>query len=244
MAIGIIGGSGLYEFAQAAPDAATVEYETDYGPVELTRVRLHEREVFFLPRHGPDHSIPPHRINFRANIAALHMAACTDILATNAVGSLRRYISPSELVLPDQYIDFTKQRHTTFHDDFSEGAVHIDQTEPYSAALREKAHTAADDMRIRLHDGGVYICAEGPRFETPAEISMFAQWGADVVGMTGVPEVILANELDIRYLSICIVTNYAAGMPQAEITHEDVMEIMDSRVDDVRDLLGRIIAID
>ena len=244
MAIGVIGGSGLYEFVQSAPDANGVGYDTEYGPVELVRAHLHDREVFFLPRHGPDHAIPPHMINFRANIAALHEAGCTDILATNAVGSVRRYISPSELVVPDQYIDFTKTRHSTFHDDFSEGAVHIDQTEPYSPALREKAHAAAEDMRLRLHDGGVYICAEGPRFETPAEIAMFAQWGADVVGMTGVPEVTLANELDIRYLSICIVTNYAAGMPQAEITHEEVMEIMESRVEDVRDLLGRIIAID
>lgn len=244
MAIGVIGGSGLYEFGESAPDATSVEVETDYGTVQLTRATLHDREVHFLPRHGPEHTIPPHQINFRANIAALNQVGCTDILATNAVGSLRRYISPSELVLPDQYIDFTKRRLATFFDDFTDGAMHIDQTEPYSASLREKANTAAEQMHIRLHDGGVYICAEGPRFETPAEISMFAQWGADVVGMTGVPEVTLANELDIRYLSICVVTNYAAGMPQAEISHDEIMQMMESRMDDVRELITRIIAID
>ncbi|MFP3903276.1 MAG: MTAP family purine nucleoside phosphorylase, partial [Armatimonadota bacterium] len=161
---------------------------------------------------------------------------------TNAVGSLRRYITPGELVLPDQYIDFTKSRQQTFYDDFSEETVHIDQTEPYSASLREKAVKEASSMRVKLHDGGVYICTEGPRFETPAEISMFSQWGADVVGMTGVPEVVLANELDMRYLSICIVTNYAAGMPQAEVNHEEIMEVMDGSMDTVRDLLARIIA--
>jgi 5'-methylthioadenosine phosphorylase len=241
MAIGVIGGSGLYAFGRSAPDAAEITIETRYGTVELTRATVQGREVYFLPRHGNDHSIPPHQINFRANIAALNEAGCTDIIATNAVGSLRRYISPSALVLPDQYIDFTKTRHPTFFDDFSERAMHIDQTEPYSASLREKAIVCGDRMHLRLHDGGVYICTEGPRFETPAEISMFAQWGADVVGMTGVPEVTLANELDIRYLSICIVTNYAAGMPQAEIEHEEIMQMMKSRIEDVRQLVTRII---
>ncbi|MFO7945648.1 MAG: S-methyl-5'-thioadenosine phosphorylase [Armatimonadota bacterium] len=242
MATGVIGGSGLYTFIASETNAKQITRKTEYGTVELTRATIGDTEVFFLPRHGPDHSIPPHTINYRANIMALYDTDCTSIVATNAVGSLRRYISPGELVVPDQYIDFTRSRHQTFYDDFSEKTVHIDQTEPYSASLREKAVNAGSHMGVRLHDGGVYICTEGPRFETPAEISMFAQWGADVVGMTGIPEVVLANELDMRYLSICIVTNYAAGMPQAEVDHEEIMEVMDSSIDTVRDLITRIIA--
>ncbi len=239
MAIGIIGGTGLYEFAsrEGGPRLAELRHETPYGAADLYKGARGGRELYFLPRHGQGHVLPPHQVNFRANIMALHELGCTHIIATNAVGSLRQDMAPGNLVIPHDYIDFTKNRPTTFFDRRGDGAVHIDQTAPYCPQLRETIISAAEDAPVTVHPQGVYVCTEGPRFETPAEITMFGRWGADVVGMTTVPEVVLANELKMRYASICIVTNYAAGITGRPLTEGEVVEMMTRRIDVVRDLI-------
>ena len=241
MAIGIIGGTGLYTLAQSdGPGFREFTHNTTYGAAQLFELQLHGRTVYFLPRHGSPHRIPPHRINYRANIAALHELGCDHIIASNAVGSLRLNMAPGEFVLPDGYIDATRQRPTTFFDGGDEGVVHIDQTTPYCPKLRDAILQAGEGLSIHPH--GVYICTEGPRFETPAEIGMYALWGADVVGMTGVPEVVLACELGISYATICVVTNYAAGISGQPLTGEEVVGMMNRRIDVIRSLIGDTVA--
>jgi 5'-methylthioadenosine phosphorylase len=238
MRLAIIGGTGVYGLASAAVgDPKPVE--TTYGPTVVSPAELSGHEVFFLARHGPDHAIPPHRINYRANIAAIRDLGCTAVIATNAVGSLRRDIPPASFIVPDQFIDFTKVRPLSFFDGDSEhGVKHVDMTEPYCPNVRGWLLAAAAEVGERCADGGTYLCAEGPRFETPAEIRMFAAWGADVVGMTGVPEVVLAREAGLCYASLCLVTNFAAGISTTPLSHQEVTELMDGRIEDVNELLA------
>src|SRR5690606_34061261 len=145
------------------------------------------------------------------NIAAVAQLGCQAIIATNAVGSLRPQMKPGDYVLPDQFLDFTKTRPLTFFDGDDGKVRHIDFTEPYCPSLRSTVGHCLRERGLRVHEPATYLCAEGPRFETPAEIRMFSAWGADVVGMTGVPEVVFAHELGLCYASLCIVTNMAAG---------------------------------
>lgn len=236
MTIGLITGSGLQAFSLEGCEA--LSRETEFRRVELQKAWLQGQQIYLLRRHGPTHSLPPHRINYRANIRALYDLGCEIVLATNAVGSLRAHIAPGEFVLPDQFIDCTKLRPTTFFEGVSEenalsGTVaqefarvrHIDMTEPYCPHVRMQLISLAEQQRIRLHPAGTYICTEGPRFETPAEIRAYAQWGADVVGMTGVPEVVLARELGMCYASICLVTNRAAGLGGARLSAKEIEQI-------------------
>jgi len=230
MTIGLITGSGLEAFG--FDTCEDVAFETDYGRVALQRGQAGERTVFLLRRHGAAHDIPPHRINYRANIRALREAGCRAIVATNAVGSLRLVMKPGDLMLPDQFIDCTKLRPTTFFDGATEGTPaavaairHVDVSEPYCPHLRSQLVTTIERHALKVHPAGTYICTEGPRFETPAEIRAYAQWGADVVGMTGVPEVVLARELGMCYVSLCLVTNFAAGMSAGPITSAEIEQI-------------------
>lgn len=242
MRIGLIAGSGiedLYDGEQ--PRALTVQ--THYGLAEVFIFRLESREVVLLPRHGKGHSVPPHRINYQANIRALADLECTCVIATNAVGSLNMNMAPGDFVIVDQFLDFTKARPLTFFDGEDGVVRHVDMTEPYCPRVREALRQAgAEELGGSLHLGGVYLCAEGPRFETPAEIRMYAQFGADVVGMTGVPEVVLAREAGLCYATICVVSNWAAGISDAPITHEEVVAIMDERKPALLALLRRAIA--
>ncbi len=239
MAIGIIGGTGLCEFAatETSTGLAELRHKTAYGAAELLRGEGEGHELYFLPRHGADYAIPPHRVNYRANIMALYELGCTHVIATNAVGSLRLEMPPGDLVIPHDYLDFTKTRALTFFDRRGEGVVHTDQTTPYCPELRDALIAAGADIPVTVHPQGVYVCTEGPRFETPAEIDMFAQWGGDVVGMTSVPEVALASELNICYASICIITNYAAGITGQPLTEAEVVEMMSQRIDTLRALI-------
>jgi 5'-methylthioadenosine phosphorylase len=249
MIIGLITGSGLEHFGFDACD--NIGVETDFGRVELQRAEREGREVYLLQRHGPDHSIPPHRINYRANLMALRTVGCRLVLATNAVGSLRQAMKPGDLVVPDQFIDCTKLRATTFFDGTagpgapdaspaaSSGVVrassplaevrHVDVTEPYCGRLRTTLAGAIEAHSLLLFPAGVYVCTEGPRFETPAEIRAYAGWGGDLVGMTGVPEVVLAREVGMCYATLCLVTNFAAGISGAPITSEEIAEIATQR---------------
>jgi 5'-methylthioadenosine phosphorylase len=227
--LAIIGGTGVDLRGATSPLSVLRDevVETRWGNAFVTRGHYFEQEIIFLHRHAaPDGSprrVPPHEVNYRANIAALKKVGVTAILASTAVGSLRREWRPGTLVLLDQFLDFTSRRPKTF---FDSHPVHVDVTEPYCPHLRQLLLRTAQQNATNLQDGGTYLCAEGPRFETPAEIRLFAQWGADVVGMTGVPEVVLAREANISYAGVSIVTNLAAGISPHPLTQEEVLAEM------------------
>ena len=235
--IAIVGGSGVYD-PKMLEDVKDLQIETEYGTAAVKSGRFQEKSVFFLTRHGEKHSIPPHMVNYRANIKALQNLKVERIISTSAVGSLKKEMIPGDFVLLDQFIDFTKAMNYTFFDD---KVVHTDFTDPYCPQLREIVTRAAADLGINLHVKGTYVCTEGPRFETPAEIRMFASLGGDVVGMTNVPEVVLAREAKICYASIATVTNFAAGISPSKITHEEVIEIMDKNSEKIKKLISKII---
>lgn len=185
--------------------------KTPYGTAPPISVGdLAGKQVLFLPRHGPDHAVPPHRVNYRANIYALHKCRITRLLATNAVGAINPDFKRGDLVAPHDFIDFTKNRRATY---FEKAPVtHVDFSRPYCPEIRRCLSEAAGKLRLRLWNKAVMVCTEGPRLETPAEIEMFRRLGCDVVGMTGFPEVALARELEMCYASVCYVSNMAAGM--------------------------------
>jgi purine nucleoside phosphorylase len=186
---------------------------------------LHGRPTYFVSRHGVDHSVPPHMVNYRAIISAFADAGVDQILAVNVVGGIGH--AAGELVVVDDFIDFTRQRPLTFFDGSTpEGVVHIDMGEPYSPVLRAAWIGAAESLGIPVTTTGVYGAFEGPRFETRAEIRMAAAAGVTVVGMTGVPEVVLAAERGIPYASLCLVANPAAGLSAEPITVEEVMRVV------------------
>ena len=224
--LAVIGGTGVYR-PDMLEELRPLRVDTQYGSVELLRGLCQGRPVAFLTRHGKGHSVPPHRINYRANLMALKKLGVTQIIATAAVGSLNSEMKPLEFVLPDQFLDFTKSRQTTFYDGEDTGVAHLDVTNPYCARLRALIQARAGELGMGLHNGGCYVCTEGPRFETPAEIRMFKKLGGDLVGMTSVPEVLLAREAGICYASIAMVTNFAAGISPNPLSHQEVLEAME-----------------
>ncbi len=240
MPIGIIGGTGFLEVPEF--DLHRREVSTDFGAVTVLSGSLADKEVVFLPRHGAAGRLAPHQIAYQANIAALQSLGCTHILATNAVGGIRADIEPGHLVVPDQFLDFTKQRPLTLAQGSDEVIPHIDVTNPYCSYLRRLIAEQAGEAGLVVHQDVVYVCTEGPRFETPAEIQMFAQLGGDIVGMTGVPEVVLAREAEICYASVGVVTNYAAGITGETLTADEVHELMDQLRPDLLGLLTEAIA--
>lgn len=227
----IVGGTGFHlrEASRELGDLREETVSTRWGSARVTLGHLAGRGIVFLDRHGPpdaaeERRVPPHRINYHANIAALKALGVTGVLASTAVGSLRPEWDPGTLVLPDQLLDRTSTRRYTF---FDEEAVHVDLSEPYCRHLRGHLLRNAASLDVALADGGTYICTEGPRFETPAEIRVYRSWGADVVGMTAVPEVILAREAQLSYAGVSVVTNPAAGMGDGGLTEAEVLEAMD-----------------
>lgn len=234
--LAIIGGTGVYD----PRILANIREEAVKTPHGEARVRIGTyggEEVAFLARHGSKHSVPPHLINYRANIWALKMLGVERVIATTAVGSLNEQMKPGDFVLTDQFIDFTKGRQSTFFDGGEQGVVHTDFTEPYCPEIRPVLADAARQARISAHNGGVYVCTEGPRFETPAEIRMFAKLGGDLVGMTNVPEVVLAREAGICYATVSMVTNFGAGISPTALTHEEVLEVMAANAENLKKLV-------
>jgi 5'-methylthioadenosine phosphorylase len=223
----VIGGTGVYR-ADMLEGAAWREVRTRYGGAEVLTGYLGNRRLAFLTRHGKGHSVPPHLINYRANIMALKQLGVRRVVATAAVGSLNEAMKPLDFVLADQFLDFTKTRKNTFFEGGADGVVHLDVSDPYCRRVREVVEIQAKTLGMRVHQGGCYVCTEGPRFETPAEIRMFKQMGGDLVGMTSVPEVLLAREAGMCYAVIAMVTNYAAGISTAPLSHGEVLEAMDT----------------
>lgn len=231
--IGIIGGSGVYEITQKADSCSKKVVKTDYGKVTVSILEIFSKKIAFIPRHAQGHSIPPHKINYRANIDALRNVGVTQIIATNSVGSMNIDMAPGSFVVPNDFLDFTQNRIKTFYED---KVVHVDVTEPYCPNLRDILDKSGDVIL-----GGTYVCTEGPRFETPAEIKMFKILGGDLVGMTGVPEVTLARERGICYNSICIVSNYAAGISSNTLTIDEVFDIVSEKEHDLLELIYNFI---
>ncbi|NMB41512.1 MAG: S-methyl-5'-thioadenosine phosphorylase [Firmicutes bacterium] len=234
--IAIIGGTGFYD-AKVINNPEEVEVKTAYGKVQITIGNVNKIAIAFLARHGGKHELPPHRINYRANIAALKNIGVARILATTAVGSLKKELPPGSIAIIDQFIDFTKNREHTFYDGTNaNGVVHTDFTDPYCPQLREILKNVMLEKGITFAKKGTYICTEGPRYETPAEIKAFALWGADVVGMTNVPEVTLAREAGLCYANLSLVTNFAAGISSHTLTHREVVEVMGKKIDLIREI--------
>lgn len=238
--IAIIGGTGVYD-PRILSNIRDEKVQTPYGEVTLKSGEYRGREIGFLQRHGEGHALPPHKINYRANIWALKKLGVRNVFATSAVGSLNKLMKPGDYVLLDQFIDFTKSRVYTFFEGGKAGVVHVDYTEPYCLELRALLKRAADELEIRAHDRGCYVCTEGPRFETPAEIKMFENLGGDLVGMTNVPEVVLAREAELCYSVIAMVTNWAAGISRTSLTHEEVLEIMAANSENMKRLLMKAV---
>jgi len=234
--IGIIGGTGVYD-PNILENVRKIETMTPYGRVCYKVGDFAGKSIAFIPRHGSKHSIAPHLINYRANIWAMKKIGVCNILATAAVGSLHLPMQLGDFVLLDQFIDFTKNRVMTFHEGGKRGVVHVDLSSPYCPSLRDKLLVASQNSGITVHSQGTYICTEGPRFETPAEIIMFSKLGGHLVGMTNVPEVVLAREAEICYSAIAMVTNFAAGISKTPVTYGEVIEIMNQNTEKLKTLL-------
>jgi len=218
------------------PTEEEVGVKTRFGRVMLYHCRSGRREFIFLPRHRADHSVPPHRINFKANLQALKDLGVERVVATSAVSSISEKLPVGGLGLLDQFIDLSK-RHLTY---FDLRPVHVDMTRPYDSGLQLTVVESAAALGVKLATGLVYASVDGPRYETSAEIRMLGLLGADVVGMTGAPEAILAKELGLRYASIVVGTNRAAGL-QDRISHGEVVEMMSRTSPLVRGLLERTV---
>jgi 5'-methylthioinosine phosphorylase len=222
--IGIIGGTGLTKLSQLKIVKREVVH-TPYGEPSgfFTRGELFGNEVIFLARHGYSHHIPPHKVNYRANIWAMQYLGIERILAFAAVGGITQKMQPEVIVIPHQIIDYTYDRpHTFFEGEDSNGVIHIDFTEPYCADTRAKLIKACEVAGINAQTEGVYAATQGPRLETTAEINRLERDGCDIVGMTGMPEAALAKELGLSYASCAIVANRAAGRGSAEITMTEI----------------------
>ena len=207
MALGIIGGSGIYQI-EGLEGAAWVKADTPFGAPSdaLLRGTLNGVEMVFLPRHGRGHVQTPSTVNYRANIAALKQMGCTQVVAVSAVGSLREDYAPGDFVLVDQFIDRTFAREKSF---FGPGVVgHVSLADPTCARLADALAAAAEGLPVRLHRGGTYLAMEGPQFSTRAESRLYREWGCSVIGMTGMPEAKLAREAELCYASLAMVTDY------------------------------------
>jgi 5'-methylthioadenosine phosphorylase len=245
MKIAIIGGSG-FENPEILKNPGEIEVETPYGKPSSTfkTGNIEGVEVVILSRHGRDHSIPPSQVNNRANIWAVKNLGCTHILATTACGSLKEEIRRGDLVILDQFIDFTRHREVTFHNEFENGELnHTPMADPFDKDLRLKLIEKASELKLNYHPSGTVITIEGPRFSTRAESKMFRIWGADVINMSVAPECILANELKIPYAAIALSTDYDCWKADEEpVTWEEVLNVFNYNVEKVIKLIISVIS--
>ncbi len=235
--LGIIGGTGLTHMEQLEIVRREVVH-TPFGEPSAAFIhgRLYGKEVVFLARHGPGHTIPPHKINYRANIWAMDYIGVKRIIAVAAVGGIRADMVPARLAIPDQIIDYTWGRANTFFED-GEKVVHVDFTQPYCPELRARLIEAARQLPYDVAESGCYAATQGPRLETAAEVDRLERDGADLVGMTGMPEAALARELDLSYATIAVVANRAAGRDSRPLTMEEIGKNLKVGMQRVRELL-------
>jgi len=225
IALAVIGGTGLYQLA-ALSDVETLADRTIYGnPSAPVRVgSIAGKRVAFLARHGEGHSLPPHQVNYRANLRRLKDIGATKVLAINAVGGITEHYAPRVIGCPDQIIDYTWGRISTICEEPGSDVLHVDFTEPYSETLRRDVLSAAKRISLPMVDGGCYGATQGPRLESRAEIARLRRDGCDLVGMTGMPETSLAREMGLEYACLALVANWAAGCGDAgEITIDEVL---------------------
>ena len=236
--LGVIGGSGLYELARLE-DVEEIALTTPFGPPSdpIVSGMLGDTRLLFLPRHGRGHRLPPHRVNYRANVLALKIAGAEQILSVSAVGSMKEGIHPGDMVIVDQFIDRTRHRADTFFDD--DGVVaHVGFAHPIDEALASATATAARAAGATVHEGGVYLCMEGPQFSTRAESELYRSWGVSVIGMTNLPEARLAREAELPYATLAMVTDYDCWHEDHDaVTVEAVIEVMHKNVAQAKDIL-------
>ena len=242
--IGIIGGSGLDNpdiLKNPSDNKITTVYGDPTSP--LKSGKIHDTEVILIARHGREHTIPPTQVNYRANIQALKNEGCTHILATTAFGILREKIGRGDLVILDQFIDFTRLRKVSFFEEFPPGdAKHTAMAYPFSENLRALLIESARELKLKYHESGTVVTIEGPRFSTRAESEMFRMWGADVINMSIAPETILANEAGIPYAAVAMSTDYDCWKEdEAPVTWDEILEIFGKNVNNVIALLTTVI---
>ncbi|MDY6814672.1 MAG: S-methyl-5'-thioinosine phosphorylase [Pseudomonadota bacterium] len=241
--VGIIGGTGLTTLS-GLTIASESRVSTPWGEpsAPLVEGTLGEQSVIFLSRHGNPHRIPPHQVNYRANILALYEAGVRTVVGVNAVGGIHQDMGPAHVVVPDQIIDYTWGRGSTFFEGDLESVTHIDSTFPYDADARQALIDAAKRAAVALSDFGVYGVTQGPRLETAAEIRRMERDGCDLVGMTGMPEATLAAELGMRYACLGLVVNRAAGKSEHIITMEEIEEAIEQGMSGVKTILANSVA--
>ena len=240
--IGVFGGSGFYKFFKGSEELAV---RTPYGKTsgKVTLSEIGGKTIAFIPRHGAHHEYPPHMVPYRANVMAFKLLGATRIIAPNAVGSLKAEIKPGDLVVCDQFVNFTTGRKDTYYD--GPETTHIGMAQPYCPQMREIAMGAAKRMGLRFHRSGTVVVIQGPRFSTTAESRFFARQGWDVINMTQYPEVVLAREQELCYLNISLATDYDAGLegdPTVEpVSHEEVIKVFNSKMESLRELIVEIV---
>jgi 5'-methylthioadenosine phosphorylase len=237
MKIGVIGGSGLDD-PDIVKDLQSQTQATAYGEISVNSGRLNEIEIVFVARHGNRHQFSPTHVNYRANIQALKDSGATHIIATNACGSLKTEIQRGDFIIPNQFIDFTKRRINTFHDDFSQGMFHEVMADPFDKNLGDLLYSVADEMGFRVHKNKTLVTIEGPRFSTRAESKMFILWGADIINMTVATEAALAKEAGIPYAVIAMSTDYDCWKEDEQMpVWQDILAIFNNNVDNVKKIL-------
>jgi len=238
--LAVIGGSGLYSLRETpAPIRQQVATPFADAPVQVDVENLAEGRVLFLPRHGAEHAIAPHHINYRANLWALHQAGARAVIAINAVGGIGPGMEPGTLVLPDQLIDYSYGREHSFFSGQQGLDKHVDFTWPYDNGLAAQLAAAGSAEGVLLREGGVYACTQGPRLETAAEIRRLARDGCDLVGMTGMPEAVLARELGLPYCCLALVVNRAAGLSGTTISLDEITSTLNAGIATLRRILLR-----
>jgi 5'-methylthioadenosine phosphorylase/5'-methylthioinosine phosphorylase len=239
--LAIIGGSGFETLPELEVETAG-SADTRYGATSapLTRGRMGGLELLFLARHGRGHSVPPHLINYRANIQALADAGVVRIIGLGAVGGIGPDFGPGVIAVPDDLIDYTHGRAATFHEGGDDGVVHVDFSWPYNGELRRALLAAADTAGIPVRDGGTYGVTQGPRLDTAAEIRRMARDGCDLVGMTAMPEAVLAREQGLGYATLAFTVNWAAGIAEQEITMDEIRRNIDQCAGQIGRLLDAL----
>lgn len=245
--LGIIGGTGLTQLANLEITHRQV-IRTPYGEPSgaLTFGKIREHEVVFMARHGYGHSIPPHEVNYQANLWALHSQGVRNVVSIATVGGINPDYAPGAIVIPDQIIDYTHGRKATFYDGNGSSVTHVDFTEPYCEKMRQQCMRAASLAGEKFIDGGVYAAVQGPRLETAAEINRLDRDGATMVGMTGMPEAVLARELGLCYAAIAVVANHAAGRNSSKhaISFEEIDIVLKQAMQRVRIILEHVVGLD